>query len=139
MKVTIKVEKEVDIKYCQLKVEPRYWEDSTVDGVEDDDGDLIPCREGDLWCPLINIETGEIINWSKGTIADIHYKVCDAGSYYLQDENYKTILSIEDDYVPNSLIPGQYGDYIVMNVDINGNIKEWKTSPNLSDFLNEED
>lgn len=139
MKVTIKVEKEVDIKYCQLKVEPRYWEDSTVDGVEDDDGDLIPCREGDLWCPLINIETGEIINWSKGTTADIHYKVCDAGSYYLQDENYKTILSIEDDYVPNSLIPGQYGDYIVMNVDINGNIKEWKTSPNLSDFLNEED
>lgn len=139
MKVTIKVEKEVDIKYCQLKVEPRYWEDSTVDGVEDVDGDLIPCREGDLWCPLINIETGEIINWSRGTTANIHYKVCDAGSYYLQDENYKTLLSIEDDYVPNSLIPGEYGDYIVMNVDINGNIKEWKSSPNLEDFLNEED
>lgn len=139
MKVTIKVEKEVDIKYCQLKVEPRYWEDSTVDGVEDVDGDLIPCREGDLWCPLINIETGEIINWSRGTTANIHYKVCDAGSYYLQDENYKTLLSIEDDYVPNSLIPGEYGDYIVMNVDINGNIKEWKASPNLEDFLNEED
>lgn len=139
MKVKIKVEKEVDIKYCQLKVEPRYWEDSEVDGVEDTDGKLIPCREGGLWCPLINIETGEIINWSKGTTANIHYKVCDAGSYYLQDEYGKDVLSIEDDYVPNKLIPGEYGDYIIMNIDINGNIKEWKTPANLSDFLNEEE
>lgn len=139
MKLTIKVEKEVDIKYCHLKVEPRYWEDATVDGVDDEEGTLIPCRNGDLWCPLIDIETGEIINWSKGTTANIHYKVCDAGSYYLQDENNNIILSIEDDYVPNKLIPGQYGDYIVMNVDGDGKIKEWKTPADLSDFITKEE
>lgn len=139
MKVTIKVEKEVDIKYCQVKVQVRYWEDTTVDGVEDTEGTLIPCREGELWCPLINIETGEIINWSKGVSAKAHYKVCDAGSYYLQDNDYVTHLSIEDDYVPNGLIPGEYGDYIIMDIDMNGKIKQWKSRIDLSDFITEED
>lgn len=139
MKVTIKVEKEVDIIYCQLKVAPRYWEDATVNQTEDVDGNLVPCREGDLWCPLINIETGQIVNWKEGVTADIHYKVCDEGSYYLQDEEFNTLLSIEDEYVPNSLIPGEYGDYIIMTVNGDGLIKEWKSKPNLSDFLNEED
>lgn len=138
MKATIKVEKEVDIIYCQVKAEVRYWEDTEVDGVEDENGNLIPCREGNLWCPLINIETGVIVNWKQGKKAKIHYKVCDAGSYYLQDENGETVLSIEDNYVPNSLIPGDYGDYIVMTVNEDGVIKEWKSSPDISDFLEEE-
>lgn len=139
MKVTIKVDKEVDIKYCQIKAQVRYWDDATVDGVEDTEGTLIPCREGELWCPLINIETGEIINWSKGVSAKVHYKVCDAGSYYLQDNDYVTHLSIEDDYVPNGLIPGEYGDYIIMDIDMNGKIKQWKSRIDLSDFITEED
>lgn len=139
MNVTIKVEKEVDIKYCQIKAQVRYWDDATVDGVEDTEGTLIPCREGELWCPLINIETGEIINWSKGVSAKVHYKVCDAGSYYLQDNDYVTHLSIEDDYVPNGLIPGEYGDYIIMDIDMNGKIKQWKSRIDLSDFITEED
>lgn len=139
MKVTIKVEKEVDIKYCQVKAHVRYWEDATVDGMEDTEGTLIPCREGELWCPLINIETGQIINWSKGVTAKIHYKVCDEGSYYLQDEDYNTHLSIEDNYVPDKLIPGEYGDYIIMDIDIDGQIMQWKTPANLSEFLKTDD
>jgi hypothetical protein len=139
MKIKIKVEKEVDIKYCQVKAQVRYWDDATVDGVEDTEGTLIPCREGELWCPLINIETGVITNWEQGKTADVHFKVCDAGSYYLQDEYGVEVLSIEDDYVPNSLIPGNYGDYIVMTVDGEGKIKEWKTPADLSDFINDED
>ena len=139
MKARIKIEKEVDIKYCQVKAEVRYWEDSEVNGVEDENGNLIPCRVGDLWCPLIDIDNGVIINWEEGKEAKVHYKVCDAGSYYLQDEQGETILSIEDNYVPNSLIPGEYGDYIVMTINKDGVIKEWKSSPDISDFLNDED
>ena len=47
MKIILKIEKEFDVKYLKAKVGVRYWEDSRVDGVEDEDGDLIPCREGD--------------------------------------------------------------------------------------------
>lgn len=139
MKARIKIEKEVDIKYCQVKAEVRYWEDSEVNGVEDENGNLMPCRVGDLWCPLIDIDNGVIVNWEEGKEAKVHYKVCDAGSYYLQDEQGETILSIEDNYVPNSLIPGEYGDYIVMTINKDGVIKEWKSSPDISDFLNDED
>ena len=138
MKVKIKVEKEVEISYCQVKAEVRYWEDATIDGVEDVNGHLIPCREGKLWCPLINIDTGRIVNWEKGKTASVHFKVCDAGSYYLEDEYRGEIASIEDDYVPNGLIPGEYGDYIIMNIDGDGKIKEWKTPANLNDFFPDE-
>lgn len=135
MKVTIKVEKEIDVKYCQLSVQPRYWEDATVNGVEDVEGTLLPCISGNLWKPLIDIDAGIIVNWEAGKTAKTHFKVCDAGSYYLLDKNNEVVLSIEDDYVPNKLIPGQYGDYIVMDIDETGKIANWK--PNLSDFMDD--
>jgi hypothetical protein len=137
MKTTIKIETEIEAVTVLVKAGVRYWEDATVNGVEDENGDLIPCREGALWCPIINIDTGIITNWKQGTTADIHYKICDAGSYYVQDADGKTILSIEDDYVPNSLIPGQYGDYIIMKVDEYGNIENWNT-PTFEDFESED-
>mgnify|MGYP006214627153 CR=1 FL=1 len=49
----------------------------------------------------------------------------------------EVVLSIEDDYVPNKLIPGQYGDYIVMDIDENGKIANWR--PNLSDFIGDDE
>lgn len=139
MKIKIKVEKEVEIKYCQLRAGIRYWEDSEVNGVGDTDGTLIPCRVGELWCPQINVDTGVIVNWEQGKTAKVHYKVCDAGSYYLQDEYGEDVLSIEEDYVPNKLIPGEYGDYIIMSIDENGKITEWETPADFSDFINDED
>lgn len=47
MKITIKVEKEVEIKTLEVRAGVRYWEDATVNGNEDSEGELIPCREGD--------------------------------------------------------------------------------------------
>lgn len=138
MKTTIKVEKEVDIKFCQVKVEPRYWEDATVNGVEDVEGTLLPCINGKLWEPLIDIDNGVIVNWESGKRARVHFKVCDAGSYYLMDEDKNVILSIEDDYVPNKLIPGEYGDYIVMDIDEEGKILG-KWNPRFTDFMDDED
>jgi len=138
MKVKIKVEKEVTIRYCQVEAHVRYWEDATVDGVEDVMGDLIPCRKGDIWAPDIDIDSGVIVNWEQGKTAKVHYKVCDEGSYYLLDENHERILSIEEDYVPNDLIPGKYNDYIIMDIDENGKIEQWKTPANLNDFIGED-
>lgn len=138
MKVTIKVEKEVDVKTLHVSAGVRYWKDASVCGVDDDEGDLIPCREGDLWKPIIDIESGVILNWNRGKSADIYYKVCDNGRYFLRDDSGETVLSIVDDYVPDILCPGGrgYGDYIIMHVNENGQIKNWK--PDLSDFIKED-
>lgn len=139
MKTTINTKKEVEIKTVQVEAEVRYWEDATVNGVEDVDGALIPFRKGDLWCPEIDVNTGIILNWPEGVTADVHFKVCDAGSYYLKDEDGNVVLSIEDNYVPNSLIPGEYGDYIIMTIDENGKIVEWSKNPSIEDFTRDED
>lgn len=139
MKITIKTEIEVDAKILSVQAGVRYWEDATVNGIEDEKGDLIPCREGDCWCPIIDIDTGKILNWKQGTTAEIHYKVCDSGSYFVSDQNGKVILSIEDDYVPSILCPKEsgYGDYIIMDVDENGMIKDW--NPDLDCFQEKEE
>jgi hypothetical protein len=127
MKATVKIEKQVELKTLSVKAGVRYWEDAIVNGVEDEDGKLIPCKVGGLWCPIIDIDSGVILNWEKGTIASVHYKVCDAGSYYLQDEIGYDILSIVDDYVPKIMCPKEdgYGDYIIMDIDENGKIANW--------------
>lgn len=135
MKATIKIEKEVDIKTVEVRAHVRYWEDSTINGEPDEEGTLTPCREGDLWCPIIDIDTGVITNWTKGIKADIHFKVCDRGSYFLKDSDGNIVLSREDNYVPNHLIPGSYGDYIEMQIDENGKIANWR--PSLDDFNDE--
>lgn len=132
MKATIKVEKEVDIKTVLVKANVRYWEDAVINGEPDEEGTLTPCRQGDLWCPEIDIDSGVILNWKQGVKADIHFKVCDAGSYYLKDQDGNVVLKREDDYVPNELVPGSYGDYIEMHIDENGKITNW--NPSLEDF-----
>jgi hypothetical protein len=136
MKATIKIEKEVDIKTVYVEAHVRYWEDATINGVVDEDGTLTPCRKGELWCPIIDIDTGIITNWTIGVTADVHLKVCDAGSYFLKDAEGNIVLSREDNYVPNCLIPGSYGDYIEMQIDENGKIANWE--PSLDDFMNED-
>lgn len=139
MKAKIKIEKEVEIKTIHVKANVRYWEDSEINGVPDDEGDLMPCRDGDLWCPVINIDTGIINGWPEGTTADVHYKVVDQCSWSLHDENGDEIYSVENEYVPGSLCPKEegYGDYIIMDIDANGQIADWR--PNIDNLFYEED
>jgi hypothetical protein len=61
MKAKFTVTKEFDVEYLFVEAGVRYWEDGVINGVEDKDGN-IPCRDGDCWKPLININTGKIIN-----------------------------------------------------------------------------
>ena len=141
MKLTIKVKKEVDVQTLLVKAGVRYWEDATVNGVEDEDGSLIPCREGDYWCPIINIDSGLITNWAQGVTANIHYKVCDDGTYELKDTDWNTVAAIEDDYVPNIMCIDDkgYGDYIIMKVDETGQILNWHKKPPIKDFMKKAD
>jgi len=138
MKTTVEIKKEVEIKTLKVVAGVRYWEDATVDGIEDEDGDLIPCRDGDAWCPIIDIDSGIITNWTQGVKADVHYKVCDSGSYYLLDAEGAVVLAIEDNYVPKMMCPKEngFGDYIIMEIDETGKIANWKQT---LDGFSEED
>lgn len=127
MKFQLKVTQEVEAKTFALKAEVRCWEDAEVNGVEDTDGDLIPFREDDLWCPIIDIDTGIIKDWPQGTSAQIYYKVCDCCGFEILSEKSEVIFTQEDGYVPKILCPKDrgYGDYIIMDIDENGKIDKW--------------
>lgn len=128
----------MEIKYLLVKAHVRYWEDSTINGIEDtENGENIPCKQGEMWCPKIDIATGIIQNWEIGKTANIHYKVADCCGWELLDKSNSVISSQEDGYVPNTLSPAErgYGDYIIMNINENGQIDKWKFS--LNDFQND--
>ena len=114
-----------------------YWEDGTVNEIQDIDGVLIPCRDGDRWKPIIDIESGVITNWTKGVKAEVHYKICDDGVYHLANSNGEIMLT-KDGYVPDilDLNSESYGDYIILNIDENGKIEDWDNQPQVKDFKN---
>lgn len=119
----------MEAKYIEVQAEVRYWEDAEVNGIEDAEGTLIPFRRGDLWCPVIRLSDGAIIAWPKDTTASIHYKVCDAGEYWLLDKEQNRIGKYQGDYVPDSfLCHGDecYGDYIIFDVGADGKIMGWR-------------
>lgn len=121
-----------DAKYLLVSAEVRYWEDAKVNGVADADGSRIPHRsaDGKAWEPIITLEDGEILEWPEGVTADIHYKVCDAGLYYLLNEGKEQIARYRGDYVPDDFLchgkGSGYGDYIIFSVDGSGQILNWR-------------
>lgn len=147
MKRKIKVEQEVEITYAVCQIFARYWEDAWIDGVQDDaENPQMTCIENVehfyynknqlAWCPVINLNTGQIENWKRGVTASIHYKSCDENVVELQDSNRNEIKYYEG-YVPNLLCPkgGGYGDYVIMDIDENGFIKDFKN--NLDDMFDD--
>lgn len=124
---------------CAVKARVRYWEDSQVNGADDTEGTNVPCRDGDLWRPIINVVTGVIENWETGKTASIHYKVSDRCGWDLLDAEGNVITSETDGYVPDCLSPAAkgYGDYIIMNIDESGKIDKWNFD--LGDFQTDDD
>jgi hypothetical protein len=146
MKVTVKKEEEINVKYFCGSIDVRYWEDADINGIDDISYEeqkegakpRMPlvvenpnARYNDekwLWEIKINLETGNIEGWPAGNKAHVHYKVCDQGIYWLEDENGNEIHRI-DCYVPHLLEIGDDcpdGDYIIITIDENGHIVEWE-------------
>ena len=139
MKISLKIEKEFDVKYLKAICSVRYWEDGTINGESDKDGSQTPCANGDNWEPLIEINSGKILNWEQGKTASLHYKICDCGVYQLLDENKEKIHEIEG-YVPKVMCPKEngYGDYLIMDIDENGFIKNFNEDMIEEDFTTED-
>lgn len=115
--------------YIEVSAEVRYWEDATINGIEDTDGALTPFRNGNNWCPVIRFLDGVVMDWPEGMTADIHFKVCDEGEYWLLDENRARIAKWSGDYVPNAFLchgDKGYGDYIIFCVNETGQITKFK-------------
>lgn len=115
--------------YIEISAEVRYWEDASVNGVDDEDGSLIPLRSGSLWQPVIRLADGVVMGWPQGTTADIYYKVCDQGQYWLQDADHKRVARWAGWYVPSDVLcPGGegWGDYIVMTIGADGVVENWR-------------
>lgn len=127
MKVIARITKEFEVTAIGITAEVRYWEDATVNGVEDTDGALIPLRLESCWAPAIELESGRVLDWPEGTTADVHYKVCDAGEYKLMDAD-GNIVAEKNGYVPDMLAVGEngYGDYIIMKIGADGLIEGWE-------------
>lgn len=94
-----------------------------------------PLRTGDNWCAEIDINTGMIVNWPLGKTLDLYLKVVDEGMYFLYDDDGHEIASIEGGYVPHGLIPGDWGDYVSLNINEQGLITNWPKQPNLDAFF----
>lgn len=131
MQIQVQRSEEVTVDRLRAECGVRYWEDATVNGVEDEDGDLIPLRSGDCWNPTIMLETGQILDWPQGTTASIHYKVCDEGIYSLLSPSGEVVAKI-DGYVPKIMCPKDsgFGDYVIMDIGPDGVIADWH--PDLS-------
>lgn len=142
MKCKVKREVEMDATTILVNTYVRYWEDAVVDGVEDDSKQPnMPCVvqtvDGELrWRPIIDIETGQIMNWREGTTAEIHYKACDEFACTIMDNLSGDVIDDYEGYVPDFMCPKDsgYGDYIIMDIDENGYIQDW-CSADVIEFI----
>lgn len=115
-------------RYIEVEAEVRYWEDATVNDVADDDGTLIPFRDYDCWCPVIDLIDGRVKYWPEGMEVSTYYKVCDQGVYWLLDDNGNRIAKWKGYYVPDEFLchgDNGYGDYIILDIDGYGGIANY--------------
>lgn len=128
IEITVKTTRRFYPLFLRVAAEVRYWEDGTINGVEDEEGTLVPLRVADAWMPCIELATGRVLQWPEGTTAAVHYKVCDAGEYWLVDSDGSR-LKWKGDYVPTNLLcvgENGHGDYIILTIGADGMIAGWK-------------
>jgi hypothetical protein len=127
---TIKMPIEVDISLLEIDVPVRYEEEEIPND--------FPLRAGERWAATINLDTHVIENWPKGRPGRLYLTVRDSGSYRLISR-VGELVAERNDYVPNKLIPGKYGDVIDMTVDENGKVTNWPANPSVEAFFKNED
>lgn len=131
MKFMVKAWKEIDVAAIRIQVPVRY-------GEEDIPNDF-PGRTGKVWTVWVDFDNGRIQNWPQGRTGDFSMKVCDEGVYTLYDRDGEQVATIDHDYVPNQVVPGEYGDYITMKIDASGTITNWPKHPEITAFFKQEE
>lgn len=127
MKVT--VYKPVELEIHTVRIEVELHDDvseSLPNHLFNDDGEL------DL---LIEVDTGKVVSWQGSEPVNIHDKVRDNGVYTLFGTDGLEVSKIDKYYVPNDLIPGDYEDYINLEINADGVITNWPKYPNVLQFF----
>jgi len=153
MKISRKKVVEEDVKYLYAHLHDDWWDGAEIsrDGAEfeevDEDGSQISdmlkpfnaptnikrfknfVKDDNIFSMKINVDTGEVVGWPKGTIMNIYWKIVDEGLYQYLDENDNIIFEY-DGYVPNELAIEEvgYGDYVILNIGADGIIEHWNTA-----------
>ena len=156
MEVELTVKRNFDVHYLKVDVGVHNWGGGDVNGKEDIDFDetkgegvpSIPCAvkvkdkpksknysDHYRWQPIINLNSGQIINWTQGISAHVYY-IIDDGEYTLLDKDNNEIISVQS-YVPYFLNPGEdpYADFMTMEIDENGFIKNWQCDSEAIEYL----
>lgn len=131
MKVT--VYKPVELEIHTVRIEVELHDDvseSLPNHLFNDDGEL------DL---LIEVDTGKVVSWQGSEPVLIYDNVRDGGVYTLFDSNGNEARKIDNYYVPNDLIPGEYGDYINLEISADGIVTNWPKYPSVLEFFPEKD
>lgn len=127
MKAKRTIEQEVEVKTIRIEVEVRYEE-------EDIPNDF-PMRDGDMWRADVDMDSGQIKDWPRGKAGNLAMKVCDCGTYTLYDAQGNELARLDGDYCPNGVVPGEFGDYINLEINENGLITNWPKHPNFGSFF----
>ena len=127
MKTTVLKRCEIEINTVRIVVPVRYGEEQIPNN--------FPRRSGDLWEAFIDIDSGEIAGWPRGVSGRLSLKVCDEGVYTLLDEEGLLVAERHQDYVPHGVVPGRYGDYIDLDIDHDGVIRNWPDEPDVASFF----
>ena len=131
MKVT--VYKPVELEIHTVRIEVELHDDvseSLPKHLFNDDGEL------DL---LIEVDTGKVVSWQGSEPVNIHDKVRDNGVYTLFGSDGLEVVKIDNYSVPNNLIPGDYGDYINLEINSDGFVTNWPKYPSVLEFFPEKD
>lgn len=123
---------ERDAKFLKVSLEPRYWEDAFLNGAPDREGHM-PLRSLDEWVAVIELDTGRVLEWPMGCQANLQYKVCDSGLYWLLNQDMTEIARWTGVYVPSDyLCTGRSGtgDYLGIEIGSQGLIRNW-TNPGI--------
>lgn len=121
------VKQQVEVATLHASIGVRYWEDASVNGTTDDhDAPAMPLIRDGRWELMIDLATGRIDGWPKGTTAETHYKACDDGVYRLLTPNGDEVCKL-DGYVPSMLDTEGYGygDYVILTIGADGLIEGW--------------
>jgi len=72
----------------------------------------------------------------------VHLKVTDRFCCSITDQDNQELVSKSDIYVPGFMPGEHYGDYVILDIDLDtGQIKNWKTpsSEQIEEFINDGD
>lgn len=134
MKALVKVQKEVEIQKIIIDIAPRYIGDSDDDDVSSD----FPLLNGENWKATVMVGSGQILDWPEGEEREMYCKVCDAGTYTLLDDQGEEVATING-YVPNGIVPGEYGDYVHLKISGDGVITNWPEHPRIDEFFEDDE